>query len=253
MFGLVLPLNFNSPLRAAGIMDFYRRWHITLTRVIAKLLFTPLAVVGARFVMKQGITGGRSKVFTNWLPFLVNFEIIGLWHGARWTYVAFGFFHGLWFILETEVRSTKRWKQFVKRTSARLRLRTGQAITFLPLAISFALFRCGSLRDFGHLMASFYNNWLTVLSDSSGRVLNTREPVVYLGMSFAIIWLLPNAYEFMRNYRPGIITFAVPSTTPRWAACCWRPTLVWAVMVSLLALVVIRSLNAPSPFVYGGF
>jgi alginate O-acetyltransferase complex protein AlgI len=253
MLGLVLPINFNSPLRATGIVDFYKRWHITLTRVIAKLLFTPLAVMGTRFAMKRGLRSGRSRLFTNWLPFLVNFEVIGIWHGAKMTYVAFGLCHGIWFILETELRMTRIWKAIVKRTSATFRLRAGQAVTMVPLMLTFALFRSNSLTDFGRLLGSLTGNWLAVLTDPSGRVINNREPVLYIAVAFSIIWLLPNTYELMSNYRPGILTWNVPSTTPRWADVSWRPTIRWGVLFSLLTAVVIGSLNVPSRFVYGGF
>jgi alginate O-acetyltransferase complex protein AlgI len=253
LFGLELPMNFNSPLRATGIVDFYKRWHITLTRVIARLLYTPLALIGTRFALKHRLRGARSRIFTNWLPFLVNFEVIGLWHGAKWTYVVFGLYHGAWFILETEIRSTKKWKAYVKRTSGNFRLRMGQVTTFVPLALSFALFRSHSLQDFGRLMSNFNGNWLAVVSDPASRILPYREPVFYLTVAFATIWLLPNAYEFLRKYQPGIVTWPVPSTTPRWTNFAWRPTLLWGAVASALAFMVVRSLNAPTPFVYGGF
>lgn len=253
LFGIELPINFNSPLRATGIVDFYKRWHITLTRVIARLLFTPLALIGTRFALKHQFRGVRSRVFANWLPFLVNFEVIGLWHGAKWTYVVFGLCHGAWFILETEIRATKKWKGFVKRTSPNFRLRAGQAATFVPLVLSFALFRSRSLQDFGRLMTNFSGNWLAFLSHPASRILTNREPVIYLAAALAAIWLLPNAYEFLRNYQPGILTWPVPSTTPRWTNLAWRPTLLWGALGSALALIVVCSLNAPTPFVYGGF
>jgi D-alanyl-lipoteichoic acid acyltransferase DltB (MBOAT superfamily) len=253
LFGLEMPINFNSPLRATGIVDFYKRWHITLTRVIARLLFTPLAITGTRFSMRRGFRGTRFKLFTSWLPFLMNFVVIGLWHGAKWTYVAFGLYQGVWFILETEIRLTKHWKSFVKRTSNTFRLRTGQVLTFVPLVISFAIFRSHSLKDFGHLMGSFGNDWLSILHSSSGRVLNNREPAIYLTAAFAIIWLCPNVYEFLRNFEPGILTWTVPSTTPRRMYFAWRPTVMWAAFVLVLGFIVIGSLNAPTPFVYGGF
>jgi D-alanyl-lipoteichoic acid acyltransferase DltB (MBOAT superfamily) len=253
MFGLRLPINFNSPLRATGIIDFWRRWHITLTRVIAKVLFTPLALAGTRFAGRHRLKGWSAKLVAVWLPILLNFEVIALWHGAQATFFAFGIFHGLWFIFETEVRATRRWKAFAKKTSPNLRRYLGQAITFAPLVISFALFRSHSMADFGHLLAGFGNDWLGVLHSSEGRALSTILPLAYLILAFAIIWLAPNANEMMRKYRPGIVTFSVPSTTPRFARLTWRPTLFWALLVMALALKIAFSLNAPTPFVYGGF
>ena len=74
-----------------------------------------------------------------------------------------------------------------------------------------------------------------------------------LAAAFAIIWLLPNAMELLSRYRPGIVTFAVPSHTPRWLALRWRPNWLWGVFVALLMVCVLRMCGYSTPFVYGGF
>jgi alginate O-acetyltransferase complex protein AlgI len=249
LFGLELPINFNSPLRASGIVDFWKRWHITLTRVLARLLFTPLAVSGTRLAMAWGLKGSWSKLITRWLPFSANFVVIGLWHGAKWTYLVFGLYHAVWFVLETEVRLTPRWKRFAKGTSETFRLRAGQIFAFVFLVLGFAIFRSDSLRDFWHLLASFANDW----ASPSGELLDTRVAISYLWRAFAIAWLCPNVYELLRDMQPGIITWKLPSTTPRWLRFTWQPNLVWAALTLVLSLVVIASLNVPTPFDYGGF
>lgn len=262
LFGLELPINFNSPLRASGIVDFWKRWHITLTRLLARLLFTPLAVTATRFAMSRSLKGTGFKLFTRWLPFLANFVVIGVWHGARWTYLVFGLYHAIWFILETEVRLTRRWKAFVKRTSAGFRLRAGQILTFIPLVLAFAIFRSESLQDFAHLLAGLANDWASqhllasLASDwasPSGELLNTRLGISYLLVAFGIAWLCPNVYEFLQDVKPGIMTWTLPCTTPRWLRLVWRPNLVWAALTLVLGLLVIGSLKVPTPFDYGGF
>jgi alginate O-acetyltransferase complex protein AlgI len=249
LFGLELPINFNSPLRASGIVDFWKRWHITLTRVLARLVFTPLAVTGTRFAMSHGLKGSRFKLVTRWLPFVSNFVIIGLWHGARWTYLVFGLYHAVWFIIETEVRLTRRWKAFANHTYSTFRLHAGQAMTFMFLVLGFAIFRSESLQDFARLLGSFANDWTT----SSGELLNTQVAINYLLVAFGIAWLCPNVYEFLQQTNPGIVTWALPSTTPRWLRFVWRPNIVWATLTLALSLLVIGSLKVPTPFDYGGF
>ncbi len=249
LFGLELPINFNSPLRAAGVIDFWKRWHITLTRVVARLLFSPLAIAGTRFAMKHHLRAGWNKAVASWLPLLANFAVIGVWHGAKWTYVIFGLTQGVWFILETEIRLTREWKRFVKRTSDGFRLRAGQALMFVPLLICFAIFRSSTPGAFWNLMSSFGNNWLT----PSGQLLVTRPCVIYLVVAMTIIWLCPNVYEFLHGSHPGILTWTVPTTTPRWMRLAWRPTLIWATFTLLMGLIVVGSLKLPTPFDYGGF
>jgi alginate O-acetyltransferase complex protein AlgI len=249
LFGLELPINFNSPLRASGIVDFWKRWHITLTRVIARLLFTPLAIMGTRAAMRFGVRSKRFKALSSWLPILVNFIVIGLWHGPRWTYVLFGLYQGTWFILESQIRSTGRWKAYVSKTSECFRLRAGQIVMFVLMVISFAIFRSESLIDFGHLMGNLTQGW----DSSSVSVMFVRKCTIQLIVAFAIIWLCPNTYEFLRDQHPGILTWAVPSTTPRWMRFVWHPTLRWAALGFLLGATVICSLGVPTQFDYGGF
>jgi alginate O-acetyltransferase complex protein AlgI len=175
--------------------------------------------------------------------------VIGLWHGARWTYVAFGLTQGIWYILEVEVRSSKRWKAFANRTPDMLRLRAGQIFTFVPLVISLAIFRSQSLQDFAHLMGSLAGDW----HSSAGTLLRTKWTIINLAWAFAICWLCPNTYEFLRNYKPGILTWKLPSTTPRWMSFSWHPTLLWALAFFVLGFMVIGALGVPTPFDYGGF
>lgn len=252
MFGLLLPINFNSPLRATGIVDFYKRWHISLTRLIATFIFTPLVMTGARFASEHDLSGWRSKIFSAWIPLIINFQIIAIWHGAQFTYLLFGVYHGLWFILENEVRSSKIWKSYVKSTPPLFRRTSGQALTVIPLSLSFALFKSSSVAAFGNLLSCFDGPWLQILYIRQNRV-TTNISLVYLVMAAMIVWLLPNAYELLRNYRPGIFTYQVPSTTPVLLRLKWRPTPLWALLYAGISIWILFSLTYQNPFVYGGF
>src|ERR1700676_1815358 len=81
MFGIFLPLNFNSPYKASSIIDFWRRWHITLSQFLRDYLYIPLG----------GNRHGRSLRYVN---LMVTMGLGGLWHGAAWTFVAWGVLHG---------------------------------------------------------------------------------------------------------------------------------------------------------------
>ncbi len=247
LFGIRLPMNFDSPLRATGIIDFYKRWHITLTRVISRFLFTPLSVAGTRLAFRRKLGKWSAKGISLWLPLLVNFIVIGLWHGPKQTYLLFGLIHGLWYIAETEVRATKRWKSFRKAKSERFRFLSGLALTTIPLMLTFALFRAGSLGELGLLFQS--------LADGAQNSTNPI-PIVYfvrLGAAFALIAFAPNAYELLERYRPAIRSYTVPSTTLGLLALRWRPNLVWATFIALIALAAMDKLARPAPFIYGVF
>ncbi|MBR8463169.1 MBOAT family protein [Campylobacter sp. faydin G-24] len=82
MFNIKLPINFNSPYKALNIQDFWRRWHMTLSRFLRDYIYIPLG----------GNKGGAERTYAN---LLIVFLIGGLWHGAGWTFVFWGFLHGI--------------------------------------------------------------------------------------------------------------------------------------------------------------
>lgn len=82
MFNFELPINFNSPYKAVSIVDFWKRWHMTLTRFLTTYLYIPLG-------------GNRKGVLRTYLNVLIVFSISGLWHGAAWTFVLWGVMHGI--------------------------------------------------------------------------------------------------------------------------------------------------------------
>lgn len=250
LFGLRLPMNFDSPLRATGIVDFYRRWHMTLTRVIVVFVFTPLSLWGTRTAMDRGLRGWRGRALGAWAPFLLNFEIIALWHAAKVTFVVFGLIHGLWYILETETRRRRMFQLFGSRTGDRVRTLAGIVITAAPLALTFALFRCDSLDAFWNLIRAFGGDFQQTLSNNGH--INRRIWAVVGAVGF-VVYALPNIYEVLRAYRPAIATFENKTITPALFRVRWRPTLAWGIFVAALAAIALTRLNVPSPFLYGAF
>jgi D-alanyl-lipoteichoic acid acyltransferase DltB (MBOAT superfamily) len=120
MLGIVLPLNFYSPLRSTSISELWRRWHMTLSRFVRMYIFQPLIIPLTRTVADRGY--GRWKAFSvsMLLPTFLSMLIIGTWHGPNWTYVTFGLMHGA-FMCINEVynaitRKRRRGKQETRTT-----------------------------------------------------------------------------------------------------------------------------------------
>ena len=82
MFGLTLPQNFNSPYKATSILDFWKRWHMTLTRFLTQYIYIPMG-------------GNRKGTFRTYTNILIVFLISGIWHGANWTFILWGILHGI--------------------------------------------------------------------------------------------------------------------------------------------------------------
>ncbi len=124
LFNIKLPINFNSPYKAKDIQDFWRRWHITLSRFLRDYIYIPLG--GNRIV--------EYKVLTN---LMITFIIGGLWHGAGWTFIFWGFLHG------TALVAHRIWKKLGFTMNSIL----AWVITFNFINISWVFFRAKEWDD----------------------------------------------------------------------------------------------------------
>jgi alginate O-acetyltransferase complex protein AlgI len=142
LFGIESPQNFDSPFYAENIQDFWRRWHITLTTWLGDYVFTPLRMA-LRGWGQWGLV----------LSLGINMLAIGVWHGPRWTYVAFGSLHALYLIGSSLTLRARRklWQRRVVTQWAHRLL--GPLITFHLVVVSFVIFRARSLGDAGYILA----------------------------------------------------------------------------------------------------
>lgn len=123
-FALELPKNFNSPYKALNISDFWRRWHMSLTRWVNDYLFLPLTLSG------KGIT--KPKIL---IASLLTMLILGVWHGAGWTFMLFGLYHGIMLVLY----------QLTKKGYDKLPALVRRILTFIIVVVGFVIFRSDSI------------------------------------------------------------------------------------------------------------
>jgi len=135
LLGFVFPQNFRSPYRSTGFRDFWRRWHMTLSRFLRDDLYIPLG----------GSRGGRLLTYRN---LMLTMVLGGLWHGAEWTFVLWGAFQGAGLVVEHVIDGRFRFPGWLR-----------WLVTFNLIVFGWILFRSTSLRNFGVLMSR-----LTVLS-----------------------------------------------------------------------------------------
>jgi alginate O-acetyltransferase complex protein AlgI len=244
VLGIRFPTNFYSPLKAVGIIDHYRRWHITLTRVIARFVYTPMSLMGARFAADAGWRAVPSKVVAIWLPLLINFEVIALWHGARLTFVAFGLIHGVWYVAETAARSTRRFKVWCKRTSDITRGILGRMLFLFLMPLTLALFRSATISDFLVVVKSLF-----VFHAGTPHLKEAAE----LLAACVIAGLLPNSMQLLARYRAGIATYANKQCTPARLRLRWRPDWTWTIPMAGMLIASIYYMSRQPPFLYLNF
>jgi alginate O-acetyltransferase complex protein AlgI len=241
MLGIRFPINFFSPLKAVGIIDFYRRWHITLTRVIARFIYTPLSLAGARVAVGSRWPQIPMKCISLWLPLIVNFEVIALWHGMRLTFLIFGVIHGFWYVVESEVRASRRFKQWRSKSSDRTRGVIGRALFFFIMILTFALFRSATLPGYLHVLGSMFS------LDIAAPDLKGLAEV--LG-ALAIIWFLPNSMQLLAKYRAGIVTYPNKDYTPSRLRLRWRPNGLWTALMTGALAACLYYMSKQPPFLY---
>ena len=134
LFNFRLPINFAAPFRAASIIDLWRRWHITLSRFLRDFVYVPLG----------GSNCGPLRRSCNLVMTMV---LGGLWHGANWTFIAWGAFNGVLLVLNHAWRS---WRG--TRTPSRSGLFAGWLATFTAFAIGMAMFRSADIGAAHHML-----------------------------------------------------------------------------------------------------
>ena len=230
MFGIRLPYNFDSPYKATSIIDFWRRWHITLSNWLRDYLYIPLG----------GNRHGKARRYAN---LMITMLLGGLWHGAAWTFVVWGLLHGLYLIVN------HGWHTARSRLSlAPLPPTAAWLLTLAAVAFAWVFFRSPT---FGHAQAMITGligvNGLH--SDALSEVFGPGKAFI-LWIAVAIAFLMPNTQTLIDG--PATAVAAAGDARPAWTPS-WQPSLAWAAVVGALFVVALTQMSDRREFVYFQF
>lgn len=256
LFGVKLPLNFNSPYKAASIIEFWHRWHMTLSRFLRDYLYYPLG-------------GNKLGTFRQYVNIFIVMLLGGLWHGASWTFVAWGGLHGAFLVVNHGYRS------LVARGMPAVKPWIGVLLTVFCVMVAWVFFRADSFAgafDMTKGLFGFYGialppHWeptfgptVRALADA-GLSVHFAPMTAYSGgtqigwviAGFLAMWLLPNSQEIMRDYDPAFEPVAKPRGMA--ALLTWRPSAALGVCfaVASLAAVFIVLQGKAGEFIYFQF
>jgi alginate O-acetyltransferase complex protein AlgI len=250
IFGIRLPINFFSPYKASSARAFWRRWHITLSRFLRDYLFIPLG-------------GSRMGLARTASALLVTMSLGGLWHGASWTFVAWGLLHGLYLSIN------HAWRALVasRLAGTRERIRAAPilslalrgvsvAITFLAVTFAWAFFRS---RDFDS--AFRLAKGMLGLTGWMERGDTTTDVAYIVPLYILICWGLPNTMQiFARSHaalriREYTGDAAGLGGTARlsFARLSFAPSRAWAVTTAVVFVAAWFALANLNPFIYFQF
>ena len=244
MLGIKLPVNFNSPYKAGNIIEFWRRWHITLSVFLRDYLYIPLG----------GNRKGPGRRMSN---VMITMLLGGLWHGAGWTFVVWGGLHGLYLMINHGWRSIRPHK---KQHSAERALY--HFVTFMAVVIAWVFFRATSFESAWRiLLGMFGQNGISVsdslkevwpwLAEWGIRFKDTgsfdSDGLKWVIPTMLIFFLFPNPQElFQREGRmaKGMLAARLPK---------WKPNWGWAFIMAVLFTLSLLRLREVSEFLYYNF
>jgi alginate O-acetyltransferase complex protein AlgI len=257
LFGVELPLNFNSPYKATNIIDFWRRWHMTLSAFLRDYLYIPLG-------------GNRKGPTRRYLNLYVTMLLGGLWHGAGWTYVIWGGLHGLYLAINhlwrtiAPERPTSRW----------YRLACG-LLTFAVVVVAWVFFRSPDVEtalriQAGLIGANGLGLDLTTIKAALSHLPEFGHSNTFLiPVALAIIWLMPNTQELVplasgRARHPDLPLAWMKSHASRgghWRYVVrqtrnllhWDTTIPMGIVAGLLLFICLTRLTHVSEFIYYQF
>jgi len=175
MFGIFLPLNFNSPYKAQNIIDFWRRWHMTLSQFLRDYLYIPLG-------------GNRHGRTLRYLNLMVTMLLGGLWHGAAWTFVIWGALHGLYLCVN------HAWNNYGPVVASRFEPAAklaGFVLTFVSVVVAWVFFRADSISSATYVLTRMADP--TLIAFGRSEMAHLLLIIVYA----AIAWLAPNTQTIM--------------------------------------------------------
>lgn len=235
MFGIFIPVNFLSPYKATSLIDFWRRWHITLSRFLKDYLYIPLG----------GNRKGRVREIAN---LLITMAIGGLWHGANWTFVVWGILHGIGLSINHLLS---------KLVAIKIPKLLGGFVTFIFVSLCWVLFRAES---FDAAMLMFRTMFCTdrlILPIEMRNAVQLEQvshagefhktPIAWIISSALIAFFAPNSMQIINSNKFNS-TYTYPMTRFE-----WKPSKLWLVICILLFIGCLFNMSGLSEYLYYQF
>ena len=250
MFGIRLPLNFDSPYKAVNIIDFWRRWHMTLSRFLRDYLYIPLG----------GNRKGSGRRIVN---LMITMLLGGLWHGAGWTYVFWGGLHGVYLIINQAWRELRRLLGGDVVTSTLAGRGLSRAVTFLAVVVAWVFFRAGSWDAALHVLEGMTGlNGLVLPPSLAASALGVEgwlrvgpapllagDAFLWIAVFLVVVWFAPSTQDWFADWRPALRFRPARLFGSAGARLAWLiPFVATSALVGAL-IVVTRGSEAPR-FIY---
>jgi alginate O-acetyltransferase complex protein AlgI len=244
MFGIRLPLNFYSPYKAHNIIEFWRRWHMTLSRFLRDYVYIPLG-------------GNRKGRLRRHLNLMLTMLVGGLWHGAGWTYVAWGGLHGFYLVINHAWRGIRAALGHDLSTQSTAGRTLSILLTFLAVSVAWVLFRATSFQGATGMLRAMAGVNGIALPDSaaafSNGIVDWSSGWNLFVLMGVIVFLAPNTPQIVVRYRPVFETYRGQLESWRGISPVIADKKRYALLAVLLAWLTLLSMSQVSEFLYFQF
>ena len=232
LFGVKLPMNFNSPYKATSIVDFWRRWHITLSNFLRDYLYFPLG-------------GNRKGGIARYRNLFIVMLLGGLWHGAAWTFVVWGGLHGAYLCINHAWNKMAGGRKNVGPIAATI-------LTFTAVSLAWVFFRAESFAAAFLIFAGLFGADAGAQSALSVEALYSYPILLIAGF---IVWRMPNALEMLEGFKNAALPqMTTPGAGGATAIPLWRNLLLMAGLGCLTATALfLLMMTGPYEFIYFQF
>ncbi len=265
MFSIDFPLNFSSPYKATNIIDFWQRWHMTLTRYINLYIYNPVAVRITRWRVARGLKSSRRAMQTPAgfaaliaTPTIITLFLAGVWHGAGRQFIIFGLLHAFYLCVNHAWRLYRGLKKASSLTAGTVSTRSipaylGSAasclLTFSAVLLAQVFFRANGVRDAFAFLAALAGRHHAV---SLAGFHPSRNVLVEIAAGLIIVWCFPNTQQILANFKPALeVTSA--DRRPALISYVWRPNAAWALTLGVILFIAVIRMQDPSSFLYFQF
>lgn len=234
MMNIELPQNFNSPYRSLSITEFWKRWHMTLTRFFTHYIYIPLG-------------GNRKGAARTYLNILIVYLCSGIWHGANWTFILWGVMHGIACVLDRITkRHTEKWHPVIR-----------WLLTFTFINFTWIFFRADNIESAMQMINRIFSGSFNPIQSGLYSAFYTDSATTILS------WFLPNQYYYVHSATPALIVTTAYFCFAFFAALnmkntnerieTFKPRFSLAFISAALLCYAILSLSGVSTFLYFNF
>lgn len=254
LIGVKLPINFNSPYKAINIIDFWRRWHITLSRFLREYLYFPLG-------------GNRKGPLRRHANLMATMVLGGLWHGAGWTFVIWGTLHGLYLVINHSWQGLRVWLGFSSEKYSAIGRLFSIAITFTAVVFAWVFFRAPDFHTALEIINSMTGIYGITLPGRSLFKFGLAESIESIGIHFgpatlfygkeviwiwiaalwSLAWFAPNSQQILAAYQPAL------HQESYWGWLRWSPNKIWMTITAGTLIFSVIGMEKVSEFLYFQF